>query len=196
MEIKLRDLFLPLVLINIAAVLTGIYFYTDQLAGTAPQLLLFVPDCPLFVFLALLILLGIIRNGAFSFFVSAGMVKYGLWTVFALLYHWDYYSQPFFFWTTVIFILGHIGMALEGLALLPGRRAGIAALALTIIVFLASDYSDYWLGTVPSIPQAGMGLVRNLTIAASIALPLLLFAYKEKIGKLPLVRQLRGIIGA
>jgi len=195
MEMKLRSLFLPLILINCAAVLTGMYFYSDQLAATAPQLLIFVPDCPLFVLLALLIMLGIMRNDIFSFFVSVGMVKYGLWTVFVLLFHWSHYSQPFFFWTTIIFILGHLGMAFEGLALLPARRIAAPALALVILIFLIYDFSDYWLGTVPEIPAQGLGLVRDFTIAASIALPLILWKYGKRIRELPLASQLREIIG-
>jgi len=196
MASNLRSLLIPLVLINAAAVLIGAYFYADQVSATAPQLLAFVPDCPLFVLLSIPILLGMMRNGPFSFFVSIGMVKYGLWTMFALLFHWGHYSSPLFFWTSVIFILGHAGMALEGLAILPGKRVGASALALSIIIFLAGDYSDYWLGTAPAIPQEGIGLVRGFSIASSVALPLLLFACGEKIRGLPLVRQLRGIIGA
>ena len=59
-------LFLLLMLINIAAVLVGVYYYSDQLASTALPLLIFVPDCPLYVFLALLIIAKIVRNDAFS----------------------------------------------------------------------------------------------------------------------------------
>ena len=193
---KRNILFKPLLFLNIAAVLVGFFYYSEQLKHVSAQFLLFVPDCPLYVLLAIPILIGIVKNDAYSFLVSVGMAKYGLWTVFVLLFHWGYYSTPFFFWTTIIFILGHIGMALEGLALLPERRVGASALALIILVFLLNDYSDYWLGTAPSIPQEGILLVGSLTIAASIALPLLLFAFGKKIRGLPAVRQLRGIIFA
>ena len=97
-------------LLNVAAVIVGFYFYSDQLAATPPQLLIFVPDCPLFVFLSLLIILGIVRNDIFSFLVSAGMVKYGLWTVFVLLFHWGAYSVPAALPVTVVFIIGHLGI--------------------------------------------------------------------------------------
>ncbi len=191
---KRSQLFLPIVLLNIAAIFAGGYFYIDQLAETAPHLLVFVPDCPLYVLLALFIILGIIRNEIFSFIVSIGMVKYGLWTVFIFLFHWDVYSQPLFFWTSVIFILGHIGMALEGLALLPKKPARLA-LALALAWFLLNDISDYYWGTVPSLPPGGLETVRILTIASSIALPLLLFAFAAQIRKCVAVAWLRRVLG-
>lgn len=177
---KQSPLFWPILLLNAAAVFVGAYFYQDQLAATAPQLLIFVPDCPLYVLLAIIIILGIVRSETFSFIVATGMVKYGLWTVFALLFHWDFYSQPLFFWTSVIFIIGHIGMAFEGLALLPKKPARLA-LALALAWFLLNDYSDYWLGTVPELPPGGLETVRALTIASSIAIPLLLFSFAAQL---------------
>jgi len=188
-----RALFWVAVLLNVCAIFAGGYFYMNQLAATPLQLLIFVPDCPLYVLLALFIVAGIIRNEIFSFIVSAGMVKYGLWTVFALLFHWDFYSQPLFFWTSVIFILGHLGMAWEGLALLPKKPARIALL-LAIAWFLLNDVSDYFWGTVPSLPPGGLEAVRNLTFASSIILPILLFALASRIASFMPVAWLRRIL--
>jgi uncharacterized membrane protein YpjA len=192
---KQSPFFWPIVLLNIAAVLVGVYFYQDQLAATAPHLLIFVPDCPLYVLLSLLIIFGLVRSKTVSFIVSAGMAKYGLWTVFALLFHWDVYSQPLFFWTSVIFIVGHIGMALEGLALLPKKQARLA-LALALAWFLLNDYSDYWLGAVPKLPPGGLETVRALTIASSIAIPLLLFSFAAQLRASAPVAWLRRQLGA
>jgi uncharacterized membrane protein YpjA len=189
-----KKLFLLALLINALAVLAGVYFYSDQLLQTAPQLLIFVPDCPLYVFLSILIILGIARNDIFSFIVSAGMVKYGLWTVFVILFHWDAYSQPLFLWTSIIFIIGHLGMALEGLALLPKKRISALALYAAIGWFLLNDYMDYAVGTVPPIPREGMATVAALTVAASVLLPLALFAYGSRIANWRAVAFLRGIL--
>lgn len=189
-----RALFCIAVLLNIIAVFAGIYFYLDQIAATPLSLLLFVPDCPLYVFLALLIILGAVKNDIFSFIVSIGMVKYGLWTVFALLFHSGYYFAPGMLAVSAIFVLGHLGMALEGLALLPAKKIGAPALVLAIGWFLANDFSDYFIGTVPRIPQEGMASVQAITIASSILLPLALFLLAGKIRGNALVAWLRGIL--
>ena len=186
-------LFLIAIFLNVSAVIIGGYFYLDQLAATPWHLIVFVPDCPFYVFLALLIILGMVRNEIFSFIVSIGMVKYGLWTVFVLLFHWNFYSQPLLFWTTVLFILGHFGMASEGIALLPKKPARLA-LALALAWFLLNDVSDYIWGTVPSLPPGGLETVRNLTFASSIVLPLVLFLYASKICGLLPIAWLRSVL--
>ncbi|MFA6328877.1 MAG: DUF1405 domain-containing protein [Candidatus Micrarchaeia archaeon] len=193
MEPDWRSLFIPVVLLNVAAVFAGIYFYIDQLAATPLHLLAFVPDCPLYVFLSLLIILGIARNKTFQFIVSVGMVKYGLWTVFAIFFHSGYYFAPGMLAISAILVAGHLGMALEGLALLPEKPARLA-LALALAWFLLNDVSDYSWGTVPSLPPGGLELVRNITFASSIALPLAFFAFAARLRKFPPARWLQKIL--
>ena len=187
-----KELFCLLVFLNLCAVFAGTWYYREQLLATPHQLLPFVPDCPLFVLFALLIVLRLMKNDAFSFFVSCGMVKYGLWTVFVLLFHFEAYSLALPI--TLIFVIGHLGMALEGLALLPARRVGFGAFAITILLFLINDYADYTLGAVPPIPPQGMELVAVLTIAASLTIPLLLWKGAKSARRFPAVPFLRGII--
>jgi uncharacterized membrane protein YpjA len=182
------------IFLNAIAVVIGASVYAEQLALHPAYLAIFVPDCPLYVFLALLIILGIIRNEVFSFIVSIGMVKYGLWTVFVLLFHSGFYFAPGLFGISSVFVLGHIGMALEGLALLPKKQIAVSALALAALWFLVNDFSDYFLGTVPLIPPGGLDTLRNLTIASSILLPLALFAFAGRIRKNALVSWLRNIL--
>lgn len=186
-------LFAILLLLNVAAVFTGLWYYWDQIAATSLSLLIFVPDCPLYVLLAIPMLLGF-RNRAYSFLVSIGMAKYGLWTVFALLYNWQVYFLPDFLLVTVIFIIGHLGMALEGAALLPKKKVGALALLLALGWFLLNDYSDYFLGTRPPIPEQGIDFVRDLTVAASFAITLGFYFHGEKIRNLLPVKFGRWLI--
>ena len=186
-------LFWAAILLNCLGVFIGASVYADQLAAHPAYLLIFVPDCPLYVFLALLIILGIVKNDIFSFIVSVGMVKYGLWTVFILLFHSGYYFSPDMFNLSVIFVIGHIGMALEGLAIMPKKKITLLMLALALGWFLLNDYADYWLGAVPLIPQGGMAIVRDLTIASSIAIPLALFALADRIRRNAIVAWLQGV---
>jgi uncharacterized membrane protein YpjA len=218
-------LFYLIILLNIAGVFAGAWYYYGQMLQTPAHLLLFVPDCPLYVLLFLACALGLVianqqsnstpnalgydaglvcsspfsfmdcyKNDFFSFLVAVGMAKYGLWTVFVLLFHWQYYSLPAFLPVTVLFVFGHLGMALEGLALLPKKRIGALALCAIIAWFLLNDYMDYAVETVPPIPREGMATVATLTVAASVLLPLAFFAYGSRIAKWRAVAFLRGIL--
>ncbi len=189
-----KPLFYVLILTNIAAVFAGAHYYWAQLSSTPLQLLIFVPDCPLYVLLALPILLKLVKNSTYAFLISVGLTKYGLWTVFALIFHWGAYSMPAALPTTIIFIIGHLGMAIQGAALIPKKGVGLAALLLALGWFLLNDYSDYFLGTVPPIPGQGIELVAALTFFASIALTLGFYLYSEKLLSFPPVRFIREII--
>ena len=143
---KRAFLFKLLFLLCIAGVLAGFFYYSDQLLAVPLLLAIFVPDCPLYVLLTLPILAKQIKSDAYSFLVSLGMFKYGLWTVFVLLFYSEYWS-PSQIWITVPFIIGHIGLALLGAALLPKKRVAFAVFALVLAWFLLNDYADYYLGT-------------------------------------------------
>ncbi len=193
-ENKRKLLFNLLLILTIAAVFIGTYYYLSQLFSTSPNLLIFVPDCPLYVLLAIPILLKLINSPSYSFFTAIGMAKYGLWTVFILLFHWDYYSLPDMLPVTVIFIIGHIGMALLGAALLPKKKIALPIVLLALAWFLLNDISDYFWGTVPQIPKAGLELVAFLTFLASIVITLGFFAWRNKIRKFAPVKFFRGLI--
>ena len=178
----------------IAGVFAGAYYYSDQLASTAASLIIFVPDCPLYVFLALPILAKCIKSGAYSFFVAVGMAKYGAWTVFVLLFHFGAYSSLEALPITIIFILGHIGMLLLGCAILPKNRSPAAFMLLILAWFLLNDYSDYFWGTRPPIPSNGIDLIRNLTVAASFAFTLGFYFHSEKVRSFAPVKFFRHLI--
>lgn len=194
-QISRHALFLPLLLLCIAGVFIGFWYYQTQLSATSLPLLIFVPDCPLYVLLTLPLLLGLIRSSSFSFLVAIGMAKYGLWTVFVLLFHSSYYFQQDFLPITIVFIIGHTGMAILGCALLSKKRVGVGAFSLSLAWFLLNDFADYFVGTVPPIPLSGMEAVKYLTIAASIAITFAFFVYNQKIRNLPVVKTFREIIG-
>jgi uncharacterized membrane protein YpjA len=187
-------LFNLLFILCIAAVFAGAYYYYDQLALTPLLLLIFVPDCPLYVLLTLPLLARRIKNGTYSFLVAIGMAKYGLWTVFVLLFHWDVYSLPGNLLVTIIFIVGHTGMALLGAALIPAKRIALPAMLLILAWFLLNDLSDYFWGTRPPIPSRDIDFVRNITIVASLALTLSFYFYGEKIRSISPVKFFRWVI--
>ena len=192
---KLRQhLFSIVLLLNVISVFTGLWYYWDQLTVTPWHLLIFVPDCPLYVLLAIPILLKWVKNDAYYFLVSIGMVKYGLWTVFALLYHSKVYFLPEFLPVTLVFIIGHLGMALEGACLLPKKKVAAGILLAAMAWFLLNDFSDYVLGTVPPIPHEGMAFVALLTVLSSLLLPLAFYLYSDKLHGFPVVKFGRWIL--
>jgi len=190
---RCKSPFRLLLLLSVAAVLIGFWYYAGQLAATPLPLLIFVPDCPLYVLLALPILLGLIRSPPYSFLVSIGMFKYGLWTVFVLLFYSEYW-QASQLWITIPFIIGHVGMALLGAAILPKKRVAFGIFAIVLLWFLLNDYSDYFLGAIPPIPAHDLGLVRDLTIAASIAFTLAFYFFNKQIRELAPVKFFRSAI--
>jgi len=88
-----------------------------------------------------------------------------------------------------------LSVALLGAALLPKKKVAAAVLLVALAWFLLNDYSDYWLGTRPLIPDRGISLVRDLTIAASIIFTLAFFLFPEKISSFPPVKFFRWAIG-
>lgn len=192
-----RDLFLLLVLINIVGVLVGIYYYWGQLVSTPLLLLIFVPACPLYVFLTLFIITKTIRNDSFAFLVSVGMVKYSLWTIFIFLLFSGAYFAPAMLPITIIFIAGHLGMLLEGLAVVPRKKVALAAVLLTLCWFLLTDISDYFWGTKPiDVPPGHETFIMLVTFAASFIITFLLYLCFDKAQKVPLVGFLRDVIGS
>jgi hypothetical protein len=84
-------------------------------------------------------------------------------------------------------------MVFEGIALAP-KRASAKALLFAILFFLVSAYADYFLGTHPLIPEEGLETVRNLTFAAAILFPALLYFFTESLQKLAPARLFMDII--
>lgn len=108
----------------------------------------FVPDCPLFVYLFALVILGSyvgIGHPAFTAFVALGNIKYGVWTIFVLLYYFDQFFGGGENAFRSIILLLHVGMVPLGILLwrtLPRLRAPHYAGVLGAL--LVYDYFDYF----------------------------------------------------
>lgn len=188
-------LILFLIAVNLAGAYFGLFiYYAPQFAATSPALWVFVPDCPLYVLafaVALWLLARGIGNDAFSFIVSAGLLKYGVWTLFALAYFNGYFFAPgVALLSGTLFIL-HIGMAAEGFVL-KVRRCGPGLLAAGLAWFLLNDFFDYFVGTRPYLPQgADIGAVAVFSIASTLLLIPALWEIKRRGLIIPLGLYLR-----
>ena len=178
-----------IVAVNILGMLYGYYYYGEQLSSSPLYLWIFIPDCPLYVmlFTAVLILtvLGI-ECKLLSYIAAVGMMKYGIWTVLALLMFGDYFFYGSLLLTSSALFVLHIGMFAEGPLLIP-RRLSRNYLIAGLLWFLANDYVDYFyvylnrfgeyvVGTHPLLPAPGrMPLMMVVTIMLSLLM--CIFAY-------------------
>jgi uncharacterized membrane protein YpjA len=154
----------------------------------------FVADCPLFVYFFVVgIGLHYLRRAhpAFTAFAAIGNIKYGIWTVFVLLYYYDRFFGPGGDSVLRAAILAlHVGMVPLGLVLwrtLPRMKA--AHLGIATGVLLVFDYVDYFFTRDYQIYPIGLpnhgvdhpytwqelGLVPWFTIAETLGLAALMW---------------------
>jgi uncharacterized membrane protein YpjA len=157
------------VLLCFLAIYIGFSFYQFQFSITNPALWIFVPDCPLYVLIALAVFLLNVRNPLVALLASTGLVKYGLWTLFIFaLFPGVYFSGPYLA-NTLILIPGHVLMVIAALVFLP-KKMGRTELSLVFAWFLLSDLMDYGVGTVPLIPPQKMELVMAFSFLETVIL--------------------------
>ena len=150
----------------------------------------FVPDCPLFG-MVFVVVLGLRRlgfyNNTVAAFVAVGNIKYGLWTVFVLLYYFDRFFGPQSGEVVLrgVILALHVGMVPLGLLLWRGLSPLRAYQY--VLVFagqLLYDYFDYAYTDryqvypigLPSagygvpVPASSLGLVPIVTVLESVVL--------------------------
>jgi uncharacterized membrane protein YpjA len=168
---KLNNLAKSILAINLIGMLYGFYYYIPKLQQTGPALWPLVPDSPVSILFFILVFIGVWRGEFASFFASAWLIKYGLWTVFVMLFHSKYYMSPeYFAGSWLLYIIPHIFMAVEAVLIMKPKIQPLHAIAV-LAIFLVNDFSDYIIGTRPLIPE------ENLNIVAASAVFLSLFAF-------------------
>jgi uncharacterized membrane protein YpjA len=162
-----------LIIVNVIGFLFGAYYYQNQLSRTPLWAWLLVIDCPLFAILFALTLLFDVENSFINFFVSVGVIKYGLWTVFVIALLWE----QFLFISPVMYPLlaiAHTLMAAEFIFLIPRIRPSKWNF-FTILLFLAMDYFDYFWSLHPWLPpSAPIDFIMQVTVASSSIIPVFL----------------------
>ena len=132
-------------LINLAAGIYSISYYFSHLEKTNPLLWLFVIDCPLYsiIFGINLYLLAKEKQKPLLGFVSiVGNIKYGLWTIFALLLPGLIFIYP-------LYVIGHLLLILEVIIFYKIFAIKIKHIIIVLAWFLINDFLDYFVGTHP-----------------------------------------------
>ena len=166
-----RDVLYFALFANIAGTVYGWYYYRYQLLSTPPYLWFLVTDSPnstLFFVIALLLIRLKRKNDFVSFFASANLIKYGLWTDFVLLFHRDFFFAPERYLLYTGIFVTHFLMAVEALPLAYTIGRLRWSFALALIWLLGNDYVDYFRNLHPYIPERGIEVVAAFTIALSL----------------------------
>ncbi len=164
----------------------GFLTYAPQLARTPAFLQIFVPDCPLYVFLMVLAVFLAIQNKEFRLIVAVGMVKYAAWTLMIFVSYSGYYFSPSLFWETVLLFLGHILMMWGGLIVLPSKPGRIA-FGVVLGWFLLNDLMDYGFGLRPVFPGDHLQFVEMFSVASTVVFSFALYYWCDAIRALPAV---------
>jgi uncharacterized membrane protein YpjA len=187
--VDMKQCLIALILLNVCAFIYGLYYYTEQLNNTPVLLWLFTIDCPLYsILLAVVFCLAVLKRSSstLNFVAATGAMKYGVWTMFVLLFYGDFFfASPFYLQSAFLFV-GHLGLFLEGVLLIGTTNIDLKVFSMCIVWFLINDWLDYGVGIHPFLPESAetagrISTVAALTIFASLAIPVLAFlAWREK----------------
>jgi len=186
-----------LIAVNLLCFFYGVYYYGDQLAQTSPTLWLLMIDCPLQALLfAVVLFLAVSGRGSnfLTAFAAAGSLKYGVWTMFVILFHGDYFLAGSLALGYMVLFIAHIGQFLEGLFLSGIRKVSAGATVAILLLYLLNDYSDYAWGTHPLIPERDIGTVAAVTVALSfLSAAFVYLAGRMKLDTFGRIRTLKGV---
>lgn len=161
----------PIILACIAGTAFGFYYYEWQLRISPIYYWPLIPDSPFFTLMYVFVLTAYSagrRSDLFDAFTFIGLNKIGIWTLFVLLYDFDYYFSPETWkFRSVLFIL-HIGMILCAFTLIRDlQRPGNNLMLLLLTLFLLTDYFDYVVGTHPYLNTSRLDVIGTVAVVLS-----------------------------
>ena len=158
-----------IITINLIGTLAGFYYYSNQLSSSPVYLWPFIPDCPLYTMLVVIVLVTFhFTNKSvdlLSFITSIGLAKYGTWTVLVVLGFSSFYfsiDRNVY----VVIACAHVLMALEFiLPLYIIKEIKKSYVLAAFIWFFLNDFFDYYVGTHPPLPSWSVSSVAFMTFA-------------------------------
>ncbi len=148
-KLRSKRFLLLLTIINLVAGFYSISYYFWQLEKTNPLFWIFIIDCPLYsiIFGINLYLMAKEKANPLLGFVSiVGSLKYGLWTIFALL-------LPGFIFAFPTLLVGHLLLIVEVILLYKIFKFKLKHLIIVLGWFLLNDILDYFVGIHPYFEQ-------------------------------------------
>ncbi len=142
--------------VNLAGALFGFYYYLPQFGETPVYLWILVADSPIATLLAAGAYISRTRDFSSAVLDSLAFLanlKYGLWTVFVLLYYSESFlsfrSGPMF----AFLVISHLLMALQALFLLEDAKMTLGSTVAAFSMYVINDLVDYGLGIHTSLPE-------------------------------------------
>jgi uncharacterized membrane protein YpjA len=148
-KLQERKTLLDLAAVNIAGTAFGFFFYYPQLGDNPLHFWPFIPDSPLATLFAALTFIAIAhrkRNSIVEAFAVIGNLKYGLWTVFVLIYYSEIFYAGNPLWMYLFLLVSHLGMAVQALFIAEISDIDLKAFLLASTWFIVNDVIDYSLG--------------------------------------------------
>lgn len=140
---------LDMAAINIAGTAFGFFFYYPQLGDNPLYLWPFIPDSPLatvFAALTFMLIAHRKRNSIVESIAVIGNLKYGLWTVFVLIYYSEIFYSGNPLWMYLFLLFSHLAMAIQAVFVAEISEINIKAFLLASSWFILNDVIDYSLG--------------------------------------------------
>jgi len=144
-KLRNKKFLLSLALINFIVGFYSISYYLPRLEKANPFFWIFIIDCPLYSILFGLNIYLIAKekqNSLLGFVSVVGSIKYGLWTMVALLLPGLIFSYP-------LLVVGHLLLIIEVIVLYKLFSFKIKHLIVVLIWFLINDFLDYFVGIHP-----------------------------------------------
>lgn len=174
-----------LVVLNVAAMLVGVRFYVETMPAVPTFLWPLYADSPAALFLMTASLITLFANLGRSLdavphnrvlaylhtLAFVWLVKYGLWTVFALhLDFWAYFPSVNDYWFIVI---THLAFVLEAYLVPHYGRTTRGALGFSLALLVINDVFDYGLGYHPPLEyDPGFPLVVGTVALSAVSVAL------------------------
>ena len=179
-----RRFLIFLIFANLAGFFVGIHYYWEQLMDSSPLLWIVILDSPISVLLFSTVCFMIYFRkkipDLLKFLASAYVIKYGVWTMLAIYLYWSNYVV---FEDQVVGVINfflHFGMIAEGIVLIPKIRPNKHNSIIVLLLLLANDCFDYFLGTVTKIPVTHMNFLMAESFIASILIVFSVLIYQNK----------------
>lgn len=163
--------------INVLGTIFGFIYYRYMFGLTPWYLWPVVPDSPgstLLFAIALILLLMSRKKDWLSFLACASVIKYGLWTMFVIVYFPDHFLTPSVKWFYYLMFALHFGMVIQVVVLVHTIERRRRYLLIALLWFFMNDYFDYVVGTGPltthGLPLHVVGWVTaGLTLLSGLA---------------------------
>jgi uncharacterized membrane protein YpjA len=162
--------------INILGTIFGFIYYRYMFGLTPWYFWPVVPDSPgstLLFAIALILLYFGKKKDWLSFLACVSTIKYGLWTIFVILYFPEHFLAPAVknFYYLMIFL--HFGMVIQPVILVHTIEKKRKYLLIALVWFFTNDFFDYVVGTGPltthGLPLEVVGWVTaGLTLFSSM----------------------------